>query len=125
MWRKQPVFIRRRTAAEVAAARAVPMEDLIDPQRDEDRVFKPEWLVLVGVCTHLGCIPPDPRKNNPGEYGGWLCPCHGSQYDGSGRVRVGPAPRNLEVPRYTFLSDTKILIGEGKLPAELAEEKTV
>ncbi len=109
MWRGVPVFIRRRTAEEMAAARKVSISDLPDPQTDEVRVKKghDEWLVVVGVCTHLGCIP----IANQGEYGGWFCPCHGSQYDTSGRIRKGPAPQNLLVPEYTFLSDTKIRIG--------------
>jgi len=108
-WRGAPVFIRRRTAAEIAAVRAVPMNDLIDPQTDQDRVQKghDEWLIVIGICTHLGCVP----IANQGDYDGWFCPCHGSQYDASGRVRHGPAPKNLPVPEYTFLSDTKIRIG--------------
>jgi ubiquinol-cytochrome c reductase iron-sulfur subunit len=109
MWRGAPVFIRRRTPAEIQQVRAVPMGDLIDPQTDQDRVLKghDEWLVVVGICTHLGCIP----IANQGSYDGWFCPCHGSQYDASGRVRHGPAPLNLKVPDYTFLSPTKIRVG--------------
>ena len=107
VWRGKPVFIRRRTAEEIAAARAVPMEDLPDPQADQDRVQKDEWLVMVGVCTHLGCVP----LGQQGDFGGWFCPCHGSHYDTSGRIRKGPAPETLHVPGYTFLSDTRILIG--------------
>lgn len=113
-WRGKPVFVRRRTAAEIAEARAVPMDDLIDPESDDNRVKdgKDEWLVLVGVCTHLGCIPLGQKAGDAkGEYGGWFCPCHGSHYDTSGRIRKGPAPMNLPVPPYEFLSDTQIKIG--------------
>jgi ubiquinol-cytochrome c reductase iron-sulfur subunit len=108
-WRGAPVFIRNRTQKEIDDARAVPMDQLKDPQTDQDRVMKghDNWLVMVGVCTHLGCIP----KGEAGDYGGWLCPCHGSQYDTSGRIRKGPAPKNLVVPPYKFLSDTKVQIG--------------
>jgi ubiquinol-cytochrome c reductase iron-sulfur subunit len=103
------VFIRRRTQEEIAQVRAVPMSDLIDPEKDDARVQKghDEWLVVVGVCTHLGCIP----EAKGGDYDGWLCHCHGSQYDASGRVRHGPAPKNLPVPEYSFLSPTKVKIG--------------
>jgi ubiquinol-cytochrome c reductase iron-sulfur subunit len=112
VWRGKPVFIRRRTADEIKTAQAVPMGDLIDPEPDKARVKKPEWLVMVGVCTHLGCIPLGQRGGDPkGEYGGWFCPCHGSHYDTSGRIRKGPAPRNLEIPPYEFLSDSSIRIG--------------
>jgi ubiquinol-cytochrome c reductase iron-sulfur subunit len=111
-WRGKPIFIRHRTPEEIAEAEAVPLGDLPDPQSDEARVEKPEWLVLVGVCTHLGCVP---RGQSPidarGDYGGWFCPCHGSHYDTSGRIRKGPAPRNLEVPAYTFIEDARIRIG--------------
>ena len=107
VWRKKPVFIRRRTAAEIAEAQAVSLDDLPDPETDADRVQNPEWLVMVGVCTHLGCVP----LGEQGEYGGWFCPCHGSHYDTSGRIRKGPAPNNLEVPQYVFVDDNKILIG--------------
>ena len=106
-WRGKPVFIRRRTPTEIAAAETTPLNILPDPQPDSARVKKPEWLVVVGVCTHLGCIP----LGHEGEFGGWFCPCHGSTYDVSGRIRSGPAPANLEVPEYSFLSDTKIKIG--------------
>ena len=112
IWRGEPVFIRRRTADEIKIARAVPLDDLPDPQADEDRVQKPEWLVMVGVCTHLGCIPKGQKSGeSKGEYNGWFCPCHGSHYDTSGRIRKGPAPRNLDIPPYEFLSDTTIRIG--------------
>ena len=106
-WRGNPVFIRHRTPKEIQEAEQTPMGDLIDPQTDQSRVQKPEWLVVLGICTHLGCVP----VGNEGNYDGWLCPCHGSQYDTSGRVRHGPAPKNLEVPVYSFLSDTKVKIG--------------
>jgi ubiquinol-cytochrome c reductase iron-sulfur subunit len=106
-WRGKPVFVRHRTKKEIQESEAVPLKDLPDPQADKDRVKKPEWLVVVGVCTHLGCIP----LGHQGKYDGWFCPCHGSDYDVSGRIRQGPAPRNLEVPEYAFLSDAKIKIG--------------
>ena len=131
MWRKQTVFIRHRTQAEIAQARADDNNATIDPQPDGARVFEttPQWLIIMGVCTHLGCIPPDPHRANPGDFGGWLCPCHGSQYDVSGRVRKGPAPANLPLVPYTFVSATKVIIGEGKTPAEAyaaeKQEKTV
>jgi ubiquinol-cytochrome c reductase iron-sulfur subunit len=146
-WRSHPLFVRRRTLGEIEAARAVKVEDLLDPlarnanlpenapATDDNRLTpnvngeaaapaapgagaaakpaeRPEWLVVVGVCTHLGCTPeastPQARQ---GDYGGWLCHCHGSQYDVAGRVRVGPAPRNLDVPPYAFISDTRIKVG--------------
>jgi ubiquinol-cytochrome c reductase iron-sulfur subunit len=129
-WRSHPLFVRRRTPEEIATSRAVKMNELLDPvarndslpenapATDENRIrpatgaAKPEWLVLVGVCTHLGCTPEASTAQSPqGDYGGWLCHCHGSQYDIAGRVRVGPAPRNLEVPVYTFLTDTRIKVG--------------
>ena len=108
-WRGKPVFIFHRTKRDIDEARAVKLADLIDPQADEARVKKgkDEWLVLVGVCTHLGCIP----LGHQGQYDGWFCPCHGSLYDTSGRVRRGPAPLNLEVPPYEFSSDTSVKIG--------------
>lgn len=112
MWRKKPVFIRHRTDKEIAAAQDVNLDDLRDPQTDWDRVKKPEWLVMVGICTHLGCIPKGQDANDPrGDFGGWFCPCHGSHYDPSGRIRQGPAPKNLAVPPYDFLDDNKIKIG--------------
>jgi ubiquinol-cytochrome c reductase iron-sulfur subunit len=117
-WQKKPVFVRRRTPAEIQAAQDVALGDLKDPQADKDRVQKPEWLILVATCTHLGCIPSNLMK---GEFGGWLCPCHGSQYDTSGRIRKGPAPLNLAVPPYQFLTDTKVLIGAAPKPAATAE----
>ncbi len=112
VWRGKPVFIRHRTAAEIKQAESVALDDLIDPEADKDRVKKPQWLILVGICTHLGCIPLGQKANDPkGEFGGWFCPCHGSHYDSSGRIRKGPAPENLRVPHYTFLTDTTIKIG--------------
>jgi ubiquinol-cytochrome c reductase iron-sulfur subunit len=112
VWQGKPVFIRHRTADEIEKARAVNLSELRDPQPDEKRVQKPEWLVMVGICTHLGCIPLGQKPNDSkGEYGGWFCPCHGSNYDSSGRIRKGPAPKNLTVPPYTFTSDTMIRIG--------------
>jgi len=106
-WRGKPVFVRHRTKKEIEEAQNVDVAKLPDPEADSARVKKPEWLVVVGVCTHLGCIP----LGHQGKYDGWFCPCHGSDYDTSGRIRQGPAPRNLEVPEYAFLSDTKIKIG--------------
>lgn len=108
-WRGKPVFIRRRTAREIEDARSVNMADLRDPEADQGRTKqgKEDWLILVGVCTHLGCIP----ISNKGDYGGWFCPCHGSHYDTSGRIRKGPAPKNLLVPPYEFISDTVVKIG--------------
>lgn len=113
-WRGKPVFIRRRTEEEIATARGDDSAALPDPQGDADRVQdgKEEWLVLVGVCTHLGCVPLGQKPGDPkGEFGGWFCPCHGSHYDTSGRIRKGPAPKNLPVPPYEFKSDTQIQIG--------------
>ena len=106
-WRGKPVFVRHRTKKEIEEAQSVPLSQLPDPQTDAARVKKPEWLIVVGVCTHLGCIP----LGHQGQYDGWFCPCHGSVYDTSGRIRQGPAPRNLEVPTYAFESDTKVKIG--------------
>ncbi|CAM8879490.1 unnamed protein product [Rhodiola kirilowii] len=106
-WRGKPVFIRRRTEDDIKLANSVDLGSLRDPQEDAVRVKNPEWLIVVGVCTHLGCIP----LPNAGDFGGWFCPCHGSHYDISGRIRKGPAPYNLEVPTYSFLEDNKLLIG--------------
>ncbi|KAL3511507.1 hypothetical protein ACH5RR_030908 [Cinchona calisaya] len=106
-WRGKPVFIRHRTEDDIKLANSVDVGSLRDPQEDALRVKNPEWLVVVGVCTHLGCIP----LPNAGDFGGWFCPCHGSHYDISGRIRKGPAPYNLEVPTYTFLDENKLLIG--------------
>jgi ubiquinol-cytochrome c reductase iron-sulfur subunit len=111
-WRGKPVFIRRRTPEEIKSAESVDVSTLRDPQTDEQRVEKPEWLIVVGVCTHLGCVPQGQKPSEPrGQYGGWFCPCHGSEYDTSGRIRRGPAPLNLAVPQYTFESDTLVKIG--------------
>ena len=107
LWRGKPVFIRRRTDEEIAEARDVNLEELKHPEKDEDRAKDPEWLVMLGVCTHLGCVP----LGDKGEYGGWFCPCHGSHYDTSGRIRKGPAPTNMEVPKYEFVNDNTIKIG--------------
>ena len=107
LWRGKPVFIRKRTQKEINEAQNVKLEDLKDPQKDQDRVKKAEWLVMVGVCTHLGCVP----LGNKGDFDGWFCPCHGSHYDTSGRVRKGPAPTNLEIPKYEFIDNNTIKIG--------------
>ncbi|KAK0592321.1 hypothetical protein LWI29_017203 [Acer saccharum] len=106
-WRGKPVFIRRRTEEDISLANSVDVASLRDPQEDAVRVKDPEWLIVVGVCTHLGCIP----LPNAGDFGGWFCPCHGSHYDISGRIRKGPAPYNLEVPTYSFLAENKLMIG--------------
>lgn len=112
VWRGKPVFIRHRSAEEIAEAGEVKDADLIDPQSDADRVKKAEWLIMVGVCTHLGCIPLGNKAGeSKGEFGGWFCPCHGSHYDTSGRIRKGPAPKNLPVPEYSFLDDLTVKIG--------------
>ena len=107
LWRGKPVFIKRRTQNEIDEARSVRMEDLPDPEKDEDRAKNPEWLVMLGVCTHLGCVP----LNDKGDYNGWFCPCHGSHYDTSGRIRKGPAPTNMSIPSYEFLENNIIKIG--------------
>ncbi|KAF7009020.1 hypothetical protein CFC21_023650 [Triticum aestivum] len=101
------IFIRRRTDDDIKLANSVDVASLRHPEQDAERVKNPEWLVVIGVCTHLGCIP----LPNSGDFGGWFCPCHGSHYDISGRIRKGPAPYNLEVPTYSFLEDNKMLIG--------------
>eukprot|EP00243_Klebsormidium_subtile_P003428 TRINITY_DN16826_c0_g1_i1.p1 TRINITY_DN16826_c0_g1~~TRINITY_DN16826_c0_g1_i1.p1 ORF type:complete len:277 (-),score=66.14 TRINITY_DN16826_c0_g1_i1:294-1124(-) len=106
-WRGKPVFVRHRTEEDIAKANDVHLNELRDPEEDSARAKNPEWLVVVGVCTHLGCVP----LPNAGDYGGWFCPCHGSHYDISGRVRKGPAPYNLEVPEYSFIEESKLLIG--------------
>ena len=111
-WRGKPVFIRHRSPDEIARANAIDGAELRDPQEDEARVQRPELLVVVGVCTHLGCVPLGQKTGDvKGDYDGWFCPCHGSHYDTSGRIRKGPAPTNLEVPPYAFLSDSVIRIG--------------
>lgn len=130
MWQGKPVFIRHRTPEEIAAASATPVGDLKDPvarnnnlsgsePATDDNIVtsaggnaRPEWLILVGVCTHLGCIPLGTSSGeNRGDYNGWFCPCHGSHYDIAGRIRKGPAPQNLLVPPYEFISDTVVKIG--------------
>jgi ubiquinol-cytochrome c reductase iron-sulfur subunit len=126
VWRGKPIFIRNRTATEIKEAKAVPVGELPDPYaRNDDlpdsahatdlnrtKKGKENWLVLIGICTHLGCIPKGQgMSDSKGDYGGWFCPCHGSMYDTAGRIRKGPAPRNLEIPPYEFTSDTKIKIG--------------
>lgn len=126
MWRGKPIFVRNRTAEEIAAAKAVAVEELKDPvarimgadeaqPATDEALTKPgheQWLVAIGICTHLGCIPKGQKVGDErGEYGGWFCPCHGSAYDTAGRIRRGPAPRNLEIPPYEFVSDTRIKIG--------------
>jgi ubiquinol-cytochrome c reductase iron-sulfur subunit len=111
-WRGKPVFIRRRTEEEIKTAEAVNLAELRDPEPDSARVKQAQWLVMVGVCTHLGCVPLGQKPTDPkGDYGGWFCPCHGSHYDTAGRIRKGPAPLNLVVPEYAFLSDTSIRLG--------------
>ena len=111
-WRGKPVFIRHRTKEEIMSAKKENLDNLKDPQKDEDRVLNEKYIVLVGVCTHLGCVPLGQKTGDvKGEYGGWFCPCHGSHYDTSGRIRKGPAPKNLEIPPYTFKNDKTILIG--------------
>jgi ubiquinol-cytochrome c reductase iron-sulfur subunit len=112
VWRGKPVFIDHRAEKEIQSAQEVDLAGLVDPQPDSARVKKPEWLVIVGVCTHLGCIPLGQKTGEPrGPFGGWFCPCHGSAYDTSGRIRQGPAPLNLAVPPYEFTGDTIIKIG--------------
>jgi ubiquinol-cytochrome c reductase iron-sulfur subunit len=112
VWRGKPVFVRHRTQVEIAEAGNIDIYTLRDPQPDSERAVKPEWLVVVGICTHLGCVPIGNKPTEQrGNFGGWFCPCHGSHYDTSGRIRQGPAPINLVVPEYTFLTDTSIRIG--------------
>jgi ubiquinol-cytochrome c reductase iron-sulfur subunit len=112
-WRGKPVFIKHRTPEEIKEAEDVKLSELPDPETDNKRVtdtakkVRPEWLIIVGVCTHLGCVP----IGQQGDYGGWLCPCHGSHYDTARRIRKGPAPQNLAVPKYEYISDTKVRIG--------------
>lgn len=105
-WRGKPLFIKHRTEADIKREEAVNVSELRDPQHDKERVQRPEWLVLLGVCTHLGCVP----IAGQGEFQGYYCPCHGSHYDGSGRIRKGPAPLNLEVPEYEF-KDNVLIVG--------------
>jgi ubiquinol-cytochrome c reductase iron-sulfur subunit len=117
-WRGKPLFVRHRTPEEIKEAEAVPLSQLRDPQTDNSRVtdtakkVRPEWLIQIGVCTHLGCVPLGNKPGDPkGPFGGWFCPCHGSAYDTSGRIRQGPAPKNLEIPPYLFTSDTLVRVG--------------
>ena len=107
LWRGKPVFIKRRTESEISEAESVDLNELKHPEKDEDRVKKSEWLVMLGICTHLGCVP----LSDKGEYNGWFCPCHGSHYDTSGRIRKGPAPVNMEIPKYEFVDSNTIKIG--------------
>jgi len=125
MWRGKPIFIRHRDRAEIEAAEAADNDSMPDPEPDRQRIVQPppntpvaaatpdsDFLVVVGVCTHLGCIPLGQKPGQPrGDYGGWFCPCHGSHYDTSGRIRKGPAPKNLAVPPYNYLEEKQILIG--------------
>ncbi|XP_022920267.1 cytochrome b-c1 complex subunit Rieske, mitochondrial [Onthophagus taurus] len=106
-WRGKPLFIRHRTADEIAQERSVQVGTLRDPQHDHERTIRPEWLVVLGVCTHLGCVP----IANAGDFGGYYCPCHGSHYDASGRIRKGPAPLNLEVPTHVYPDDSTLVVG--------------
>jgi len=109
MWRGKPIFIKHRTAEEISSAQNVNLSELKDPEEDSKRIKlgKEKWLITIGICTHLGCVP----IGGQGDYKGWFCPCHGSQYDTSGRIRKGPAPKNLEVPPYEFISENLIKIG--------------
>ena len=113
-WRKQPVFLRNLTAKEIAEANAVPLDELRDPQTLAERTKpgKQNWLIMMGICTHLGCIPLGVGEGeNRGPFGGYFCPCHGSAYDTAARIRSGPAPLNLQVPDYVFTSPTSVTIG--------------
>ena len=107
LWRGKPLFIKHRSKNEINEAKSVNIEELPHPEKDDERVKNPKYLVLIGVCTHLGCVP----ASDKGDFKGWFCPCHGSHYDTSGRIRKGPAPKNLEIPPYTFKDDNTILIG--------------
>ena len=114
LWRKQPIFVAHLTPAEIAAANAVAVSSLRDPETLAERVQQGHlpWLIVIGVCTHLGCIPLGTGEGeNKGPYGGWFCPCHGSQYDTAARIRQGPAPKNLVVPDYKFTSPTTVTVG--------------
>ena len=107
LWRGKPLFIKHRSKIEIEEAKSVDIEELPHPENDDERTKNPKYLVLIGVCTHLGCVP----ASDKGDFKGWFCPCHGSHYDTSGRIRKGPAPKNLEIPPYTFKDDNTILIG--------------
>ena len=114
VWRGKPIFLRHRTPAEIKEAVDTPLSAMKDPATDAERVKAghQQWLILIGICTHLGCVPLGNKPTDPrGEFGGWFCPCHGSQYDTAGRIRLGPAPKNLVLPPYAFTTDTKIKIG--------------
>lgn len=112
MWRGKPVFIKHRTEEQIAEARETDLAKLIDPQTDKERVKNEKYLIVVGICTHLGCVPVGQKQSDAhGDYHGWFCPCHGSHYDTSGRIRKGPAPKNLVVPPYEFISETRVKIG--------------
>ncbi|KAL7871075.1 hypothetical protein SRHO_G00085720 [Serrasalmus rhombeus] len=106
-WRGKPLFVRHRTEKEITTEASVDLSELRDPQHDKDRVLNPSWVIVIGVCTHLGCVP----IANAGDYGGYYCPCHGSHYDASGRIRKGPAPLNLEVPYYEFPDENTVIVG--------------
>ena len=111
-WRGKPVFVRHRSPEDIERAKTEDSAELRDPQTDADRVQREEWLVVIGICTHLGCIPLGQKPADPrGDFGGWFCPCHGSHYDTAGRIRKGPAPRNLDLPEYAFLDDVTLRIG--------------
>jgi ubiquinol-cytochrome c reductase iron-sulfur subunit len=113
MWQGKPIFVRHRTPKEIAQVRAVKLNILSDPESDQKRTIEPQWIVVIGICTHLGCIPLGQKPTDPrGNYDGWFCPCHGSMYDISGRVRKGPAPLNLAIPPYSFLNPTTIRLGK-------------
>jgi len=107
VWRGKPIFVKHRTPTDIKREESVAVSELRHPQADAERVVDPNWLVVIGICTHLGCVPID----NAGEFHGYYCPCHGSHYDASGRIRKGPAPLNLEVPPYSFTNPTTVLIG--------------
>lgn len=114
MWQGKPIFVRHRTPQEITEAQTANLSDMRDPQTDQSRVKAghDQWIILIGICTHLGCIPLGNKPTDMrGEWGGWFCPCHGSQYDTSGRIRKGPAPLDLAVPPYAFETDTRIKIG--------------
>ncbi len=112
VWRGKPVFIDHRPEKRIEEAKADDKAKLRDPETDAERVKNPEWLVMIGICTHLGCIPLGQKASDPrGDWDGWFCPCHGSEYDTAGRIRKGPAPRNLDLPEYVFLNDNRIKIG--------------
>lgn len=111
-WRGKPLFLRHRTPAEITAANDTDIKTLRDPQTDAQRAQKPKFLIMIGICTHLGCVPLGQKPTDPkGDFGGWFCPCHGSHYDTAGRIRKGPAPHNLYLPPYQYTSDTMVRIG--------------